>query len=75
MTKWLSDSGLRVNEEKTMWVQYKSNTIRITRIQVKQTLNVLGIIFDAKMCWAPQVSNALRKGKKALNAIKLTKIL
>jgi hypothetical protein len=67
MTKWLRASGLEA------YCSPNTDHHLQTRIQAKQTLNVLGISFDAKMCWALQVSNALRKSKKALNAIKLTR--
>ena len=32
-------------------------------------MNVLGIIFDAKLCWAPQVTNAINNANRALNAV------
>ena len=36
-------------------------------------MNVLGIVFDSKLKWGPQVSSALSKSSKALNAIRLIK--
>ena len=38
-------------------------------ITTKSTINVLGIIFDAKLQWGPQVSMAITKASRALNAI------
>ena len=37
------------------------------------TMNVLGIIFDTKLQWAPQVANSINKANSALNAIRLIK--
>ena len=38
-------------------------------ITTKSTINVLGIIFDAKLQWGPQVAMAITKASRALNAI------
>ena len=40
-------------------------------ITTKSQMNVLGVIFYSKLNWAPQVSNAIKKGNKTLTAIKL----
>ena len=34
-------------------------------------INVLGIIFDSKLQWGPQVENAIKKSNKAKHAIML----
>ena len=34
-------------------------------------MNVLGILFDSKLKWGPQVQRALQKADKALNALRL----
>ena len=36
-------------------------------------MNVLGVIFDSKLQWAPQVANCITKSQNALNAVKLIK--
>ena len=36
-------------------------------------MKVLGVILDCKLQWAPQVSQAISKAKRALHAIKLIK--
>ena len=36
-------------------------------------MNIKGVIFDTKLQWAPQVSQAITKPKRALHAIKLLK--
>ena len=42
-----------------------------TIITSKPQMNVLGVIFDSKLQWASQVSNAITKAKRALHVIKL----
>ena len=39
----------------------------------KTTINVLGIQFDSQMKWEPQVSQAIKKVRKALHGIRLIK--
>ena len=79
-TKWLKDSGLKVNEAKTELVHfYCKNTHSImisvnnTRIMSKESTNVLGIIFDSKLNRAKHIANQIIKANKALHAIKLIK--
>ena len=80
ITKWLKESGLIVNEEKTeICLFYKQDhpTVTLTLngklLRTKKTINVLGVIFDSKMQWSNQVSQAISKSKKALHGIKLVK--
>ena len=40
-------------------------------IKSKKEISVLGIIFDSKLQWGPQVANAITKSARALNAISL----
>ena len=42
-------------------------------IRSKTTINVLGIQFDSQMKWESQVSQAIKKARKALHGIKLIK--
>ena len=80
ITKWLKESGLIVNEEKTeICLFYKQDhpTVTLTLngklLRTKKTINVLGVIFDSKMQWSNQVAQAISKSKKALHGIKLIK--
>ena len=80
ITKWLKDSGLVVNEEKTeMCLFYKTDhapvelTLNGKIVKSKKTINVLGVIFDSKMQWSNQISQAVNNSKKALHGIKLIK--
>ncbi len=38
---------------------------------IQKVINVLGVLFDWKMTWAPQVEQTITKANKALNTIKL----
>ena len=78
VTKWFSDSGLKVNEPKSdVCIFYKKDTHPITidlngsTITSSNTTNVLGVIFDSKLQWSNQVANSIRKADSALHAIKL----
>ena len=42
-------------------------------VKSKKTINVLGVVFDSKMLWSNQISQAINKSKKALHGIKLIK--
>jgi hypothetical protein len=42
-----------------------------SEIASKASMNVPGVIFDSKLSWSEQVSSAVMKANKSLNAIKL----
>ena len=78
IAKWLTDSGMRVNEQKTdLYLFYKDDTTPITvslngkSIKSNKNINVLLVIFDSKLKWADHVAKAVKKANAALNAIKL----
>ena len=78
ITKWLKKSGLIVNEAKTELCLFHRNdvapiTIRINNCNVKskKVINVLGVLFDSKLSWAPQAELSISKANRALNAIKI----
>ena len=77
ITKWLKDSGLKVNETKTEICLFHRNdtqTITLTLqdavIKSKKSMNVLGVTFDSKLNWSIQTANAINKANKSLFAIK-----
>ena len=79
---WLTKSGMVVNELKTcLCVFYKHDcTPLIVDVNGKflisqKTINVLGVIFDSKLQWAPQIANCVSRSLNALSAIKLIKKL
>ena len=76
--KWITDSGLKVNVEKTeLIIFHKSDTatstIRMNGVIVhsKKEVSVLGVLFDAKMEWAQQVEKTTRKARSALQGLRL----
>ena len=78
ITKWLRDSGLKVNDGKTeACLIYKNNhpiiTFRVNNklITTKKSINVLGVQFDSKLQWSDQIAQSINKSKRALHAIRL----
>ena len=78
ITKWLRDSGLSVNKNKTelcLFSRHQMIPVGINLedaiIMSKSEMNVLGIQFDSGLKWSSQVANAILKSQKALNAIKI----
>ncbi len=77
-TKWLKDSGLKVNESKAeLCLFHRKDCPKLTiRLNLKTvssnaSMNVLGITFDSKLQWSQQVTNVVKKSAKALHAIRL----
>ena len=63
ITKWLTDSGLKVNQTKTELCQFHRRDtpaveIRVdnTIIKSKDNMNVLGDIFDSKLTWTKHIA-------------------
>ena len=80
ITKWLKESGLKVNENKTELCLFHRNDTQIITINLqnqmitsKKSMNVLGVEFDSKLNWSQQVTNTIVKSNKALCALKLIK--
>ena len=78
ITKWLRQSGLKVNEGKTEVCLFHRKdqpiiniTFNMVTIRTKPSMNVLGILFDSKMQWQPQIQLTVNKSKRALHAIAL----
>ena len=76
ITKWLKDSGLVVNEDKTEICLFHRRDHEAVKIVIngkiitsKKTINVLGVVFDSKLQWSNQVSQAINKSKRALHGI------
>ena len=66
--KWLKDSELKVNDAKTeLCLFHRSDTppiqIEINGfiVKSKNTMIILGLIFDSKLQWEPQIENAMKK--------------
>jgi hypothetical protein len=78
ITKWLRDSGLSVNKNKTELCLFSRQQmipvgiiLEDAMIMSKSEMNVLGIQFDSGLKWSSQVANAIQKSQKSLNAIKI----
>jgi hypothetical protein len=76
--KWLKDSGFKVNENKTELCIFHRNETTEGQLQIgesliasKEGMNVLGMTFNSKFKWGPQVSWAIKGANKALQAIKM----
>ena len=59
---------LKVNDQKTeLFLFSKIDTLPVTvsingfKILSKNQINVLGVIFDSKLQWKPQVKNVIKK--------------
>ena len=70
ITKWLKDSGLKVNEKKTELCLFnKTDIVEVTltinnfQMNSKNTINLLGVIFDSKLQWKSQFKNWNKKVK------------
>ena len=78
ITKWLHDSVLKVNKSKMEMCLFNRNDrknviFNLKDIDVTSTPQIIiqGIIFDSKLQWTEQISNAIKKANKSLLAIKL----
>ena len=76
--KWLTDSGLKVNDGKTeicLFYRKDCPPVRVVvngnEITSKKSMNVLGVHFDTKLNWQTHTQMAITKAQKALQAIKL----
>ena len=65
--KWLKDSGLKVNDSKTVMCLFHCTDTHPIEIEInectiksKPTINVLGVIFDSKLQWGPQIENVIK---------------
>ena len=80
ITKWLKESGLKVNESKTeLCLFYRKDTpqieIIINNVVIKsmKSMNVLGVEFDSKLNWSNHIAKQINKAKSALHAINMIK--
>ncbi len=78
MQSWLTNSGLKVNIEKTeIVIFYRTDTattsIKLNEVEVhtKKQMSVLGVIFDSKLEWSFQVENSVKKARCALQALRV----
>ena len=80
IVKWLKNSGLKVNESKTELCIFHRNkstegSLRIDDVEVtsKNEMNVLGLTFDSRLQWGPQISRTIKSANGSLQAIRIIK--
>jgi hypothetical protein len=80
MIKWLKESGLIVNENKTeLCLFHKTPKMAIDiilnneTVNSNSTMNVLSMPFDSQLRWDSQVAQGISKTKRALYGIRLIK--
>jgi hypothetical protein len=76
--KWFKESGLAVNPDKTEVCLFTRNkdsiipssiTICEAEVRVQDQINVLGILFDQKLTWIPQLQQSLNKAARTRRGI------
>ena len=80
ISKWLKDSGLKINESKTELCLFHRNdhapiqiTVNGITLTSKPPINFLGVQFDSKLSWSDQVNKTINIAKKTYHAINLIK--
>ena len=75
---WIKKSGLKINENKTEICLFNKKDTPSVYVKVgddsiksNDVINVLGVLFDSKLCWSPHIKNAISKSSKALNALRI----
>ena len=82
ITKWLKDSGLKVNENKTQLCLFHRNphepinlTFNGVTLISRQQMNVLGVILDSRLQWNEHVALTIKKTESALHCIRQIKYI
>ena len=80
ITKWLKDSGLKVNDSKTELCLFNRNphgsidlTFNGVTLISKPTMNVLGVVFDSRLQWNEHVAQTIKKTESALHCMRQIK--
>ena len=73
ITKWLTGSGLKINDQKTeICIFHRKELIKeeieINNIKLETTnqMNILGMIFDSNLSWDHQYNNAIKEANHNL---------
>ena len=76
LMKWLKDSGMKVNSNKTefcifhrMDIPPKTILLFNETITSKKEMKILGVTFDSKLSWHNHINGTISKCKKTLQAI------
>ena len=80
ITKWLTNSGMKVNDGKTELCLFHRKdqppvtiTVNNQILKSKPHMNVLGVTFNSKLNWQEHISKTVVKSKKSLQAISIIK--
>ena len=78
MINWLNDSGLVVNQTKTVMCvfsrfncQIKEAQIMGQTIEIKRQIRVLGVVFDSGLTWYDQVTAAVQSANRAKQGLQI----
>ena len=78
---WLQDIGMVVNSLKTEAIYFSKHEevgleieVASSKIQVRTTMKVLGVMFDSKLSWESHIANALRQISSDLGQSELLSI-
>jgi hypothetical protein len=78
--KWITDSGLKVNLEKTeVCVFHRTDTSRAKlklgdiTVESQPQIGVLGIIIDNRLTWDQQIHKVITDSRKSLQAVRLVR--
>jgi len=76
--KWLESIGMVVNVGKTEAVLFSKHyeppvtlTVGNTSFDTTQSMNILGVTFDAQLNWNQQVDKVLDRAKRAMNGLRI----
>ena len=79
-TKWLTESGMKVNITKTELTMFHKSLNTAGRVRIgmewivaKQEMNVLGIVFDSRLEWARQVDKSILRARQSSQALRRIK--
>jgi thiamine phosphate synthase YjbQ (UPF0047 family) len=77
ITKVVKQSGLKISESKTEICAFHKHDVAPLHVRTvdevvlsKDSINVLGDIFDTKLTWSHHIQSAVNKSTHALNAFK-----
>ena len=78
--KWLKESGMKVNTEKTELCVFSDKDMRRINVIIDNemitsslTIKVLGVLFDSKLNWQQHVDTTIQSCCRSLHAINLIK--
>jgi len=78
--KWITNSGLKVNLEKTeICIFHRTDTSKATltvgnvRVESAHHMNCLGVILDNRLTWDRQVDKVIVDSRRSLQAVKLVR--